>query len=339
MPPSPDSKPSGSAPAGRVVVFTDQVDWHLKRVRTAFQAAGVEPVVTSLRQVAFDIGARQPLAIPGLNGRLPRAVLVRGIAAGSFEAITLRLGVLHALSDAGVVVWNSARAIERCVDKAATSLALVRAGLPTPRTLVTENRGRALDFLAAEIGFGNKVVLKPLFGSQGKGLRLLSRVRDLPDEDTVFGAFYLQRFVPARDGRFKDMRVFVSGGRVVSAMVRIGATWITNVHQGATPEALVVTAPMEAMALAAAAAVRADFAGVDLIEGPDGSLMVLEVNSMPAWRGLQKVAGRDVAAAVVDDLLAAAGIPSARAAEPSPAAPSPADPAETRVAASEPALP
>ncbi|WP_181706928.1 RimK family alpha-L-glutamate ligase [Chthonobacter rhizosphaerae] len=302
MPRSPDVSP------GRVVVFTDQADWHLKRVRSALHAAGVEPVVSSLRQVVFDVGAREPLAIPGLNGRLPRAVLVRGIAAGSFEAITLRLGVLHALADAGVTVWNGARAIEKCVDKAATSVALVRAGLPTPRTLVTESRGRALDFLAAEIGFGNQVVLKPLFGSQGKGLRLLARIRDLPGEDDVFGVYYLQRFIPARDGRFKDIRAFVSGGRIVAAMVRVGATWITNVHQGATPEPIRLDSASERMALAAAAAVGADFAGVDLIEAPDGGMMVLEVNSMPAWRGLQKVAGCDVAAAVVSDFLAAAGL-------------------------------
>lgn len=292
----------------RVVVFTDQTDWHLKRVRGALSAKGFDPVVASLRDVTFDIGHRQPVVIPGMGGRLPQAVLVRGIAAGSFEAITLRLGILHALVDAGVTVWNAPRAIERCVDKSATSLALVRAGLPTPRTLVTENRARALDFLAAEIGLGNHVVLKPLFGSQGKGLRLLKLVRELPEPDDVFGVYYLQRFIPARDGRFKDFRVFVSGGRVIAGMVRAGAGWITNVHQGATPEPFAVTPEAMDLALGAAAAVGAAFAGVDLIELADGRLSVLEVNSMPAWRGLQKVAGCDVADALVSDFLADAGL-------------------------------
>lgn len=299
--PDPGARPS-------VVVFTDQVDWHLKTVRSALAARGFAPVVASLRDVSFDIGARQPVAIPGLGGRLPQAVMVRGIAAGSFEAITLRLGVLHALGEAGVTVWNPARAIERCVDKSTTSLALVRAGLPTPRTLVTESRVRALDFLAAEIGLGNEVVLKPLFGSQGKGITRLSRVRDLPEPQEVYGVYYLQRFVPARDGRFKDFRVFVSGGRIVAGMVRVGSGWITNVHQGATPEPYPVSEEAAGLALGAAEAVGAAFAGVDLIEMQDGRLSVLEVNSMPAWRGLQKVAGLKIAEALVDDFLAAAGL-------------------------------
>ncbi|WP_181704121.1 RimK family alpha-L-glutamate ligase [Chthonobacter albigriseus] len=306
MPPSPDKNRSP-----RVVVFTDQVDWHLRRVREALMRRGVNPVVASLRDVVLDTTAREPVVIPGMGGRLPSGVMVRGIAAGSFEAITLRLGVLHALQEAGVEVWNPPKAIERCVDKSATSLALVRAGLPTPKTLVTESRVRALDFLAAEIGLGNAAVLKPLFGSQGKGLRLLRLVKDLPEPEEVFGVYYLQRFVPAPDGRFKDFRVFVSGGRVIAGMVRVGATWITNVHQGATPAPFAVTPEAERLALAAARAVGAAFAGVDLIEAGEGRLSVLEVNSMPAWRGLQKVAGCDVADAMIADFLAAAGIPAA----------------------------
>lgn len=301
----------------RVLIFTDQTDWHLKRLREALGRRGIVPVVASLRDVVFDFGSRCPVAIPGMSGRLPRAVMVRGIAFGSFEAITMRLGLLHALEEMGVTVWNRAKAIERCVDKSATSLALVRAGLPTPRTLATENRARALDFVGFEVARGNAVVCKPLFGSQGKGLRLVTSIRDLPSGNEVYGAYYLQRFVPATDGRFKDYRVFVSGGRVVAGMMRVGATWITNVHQGAMPEPFTVPPQMERLALAAAAAVGVDFAGVDLIEDTDQRPLILEVNSMPAWRGLQKVADVDVADATVTDWLAASGI-SAEVVEPVP---------------------
>jgi RimK family alpha-L-glutamate ligase len=303
MPPSADSAP--------VVVFTDGPDWHLKALKRALGRRGIVPVVASLRDVAFDVGAREPVSIPvsipGTGGRFPRAVLVRGIAAGSFEAITLRLGVLHELEAAGVLVWNPARAIERCVDKSATSVALIRAGLPTPRTFVSENAERALDFLDAELAAGHFVVSKPLFGSQGKGIRLLTAREDLPQPEAVSGVYYLQRFLPPADGRFRDMRVFVSGGAAVAGMIRRSQTWITNVHQGATPEPYVVPAAAERLAVAAARSVGAAFAGVDLIEDGDG-LSVLEVNSMPAWSGLQSVAAPDIADRLIADFLRAAGI-------------------------------
>lgn len=300
---------SPDGPTNRdVVVFTDTPDWHLRKLRDALRRRGLAPVVASLRDVRFEIGARVPIAIPGLEGRLPAAVMVRGISAGTFEAITLRLGVLHGLADLGVTVWNGARAIERCVDKAATSLALALAGIPTPVTLVTESRERALAFVAAETAAGRQVVSKPLFGSQGRGLRLLASPADLPHADEIFDVWYLQRFLPARGGRFQDHRVFVSAGRVVAGMTRVGSGWITNVHQGATPEPYAVPPEAARLSLAAARSVGAVFAGVDLMRDEEDRLQVLEVNSMPAWRGLQKVAGVDVADVLVADWLAAAGL-------------------------------
>ena len=70
-------------------------------------------------------------------------MFVRAIAGGSFEEVTRRLGVLHALRELGVPVWNDARAIERCVDKSMTSFLLARAGLPTPPTWAVEGADAA----------------------------------------------------------------------------------------------------------------------------------------------------------------------------------------------------
>lgn len=308
MPPSPDRP--------RLLIFTDAADWHLRRLVAALRRRGLVPAVASLSGTAFAIGAPEPIRIPGLHGGLPDAVMVRGIAAGSFEAVTLRLGILHELEAVGVPVWNPPRAVERCVDKSATSVALVRAGLPTPVGLVTESETDARAFAAAEIAAGGAVVVKPLFGSQGKGLTLIRRAEDLPAAAAVNGVWYLQRYVPAPDGRFRDFRVFVSGGRVVAGMVRAAEGWITNVHQGARPEPFAVTPLAERLAIGAARAVGAAFAGVDLIEDGARGLVVLEVNSMPAWHGLQKVAGVDVADALVADWLTAAGLAAPLAPEP-----------------------
>ena len=62
---------------------------------------------------------------------------------------------------------------------------------------------------------------------------------------------------------------------------------------------------MEALAVRAAAAVGADFCGVDLLRDADGAAQVIEVNAMPAWTGLARATGLDIAAIRARDLLAA----------------------------------
>jgi RimK family alpha-L-glutamate ligase len=150
------------------------------------------------------------------------------------------------------------------------------------------------------------LVLKPLFGSQGRGLKLLRSADDLPGTEAVAGVYYLQRFVGVEgtDG-FRDFRLLVSRGRVIAAMARQAANWITNVKQGGRPMAVVGGKDLDELAVRAAAAVGATFAGVDILYGSDGCPTVLEVNSMPAWSGLQKVTRARIAPILAGDLLAA----------------------------------
>src|SRR5262249_6998956 len=150
------------------------------------------------------------VSIAGFAGRLPDAVVVRSLSGGSFEAVTLRLGILHALRQLRVPVWNDARAIERCVDKSATSFLLTQAGIPTPETWATEQPAVARAIVEREAARG-PLVLKPLFGSQGRGLRLLRAASDLPPPGEVAGGvYYLQRFVAVeRAGGFQDFRLLV----------------------------------------------------------------------------------------------------------------------------------
>ena len=153
---------SGSRPI--TAIGTRTASWRPSR------AQGVEPVLFSLADVAVVTGGGEPLRVPGFPDALPDGVLMRTIAGGTFEATTMRLGVLHALVAAGVTVWNAPTAIERSVDKAATSLLIARAGLPTPDTwVVLEARGRRRP-RRREARPGAPLVLKPLFGSQGEGL-------------------------------------------------------------------------------------------------------------------------------------------------------------------------
>jgi len=273
-------------------------------METAFAAAGARVERVDLAECGFDTKSASGLALPLLGSRLPDAVHVRTMSAGSFEAITKRLGVLHALAKLGVAVWNDAPAIERCVDKSMTSFLLARAGLPTPPTWTLESLSAARVLVEREASRG-PLVLKPLFGAQGKGLRLVKRSEDLPGPEEVAGVYYLQRFQPNGTEDFRDYRLFVLRGRVIAAMMRRAPTWITNVKQGGEPVAVARDPEMERLAVAAAEAVGAAIAGVDVLVAADGAPTVLEVNSMPAWSGLQKVSKRNIAEAIASALMVA----------------------------------
>ena len=122
------------------------------------------------------------------------------------------------------------------------------------------------------------------------------------------GVYYLQRFLGVeRDGAFRDFRLLVWQGRMIAAMMRHAPHWITNVKRGGRPIAVVPDRAMMELALRAAAAVGADFAGVDILHDTDGQPTVLEVNSMPAWSGLQKVTTLNIAAVVATGLVTALG--------------------------------
>lgn len=289
----------------RIALAADNGNWHKARLLAALRAQGVEPVLFSLADVAIVTGGGEPLRVPGLPDGLPDGVLLRTIAGGTFEATTMRLGVLHALVASGVTVWNGPVAIERSVDKAATSLMIARAGLPTPDTFVVSKRQAAAEIVAREAAPGRPLVLKPLFGSQGEGLQLIERPDDLPPEDAVSRVYYLQRYVPRSDGLWRDYRVFVCEGRAIAGMIREGDGWITNVHLGGRPLPWSMPPRAADIAEAAAAAVGVDYTGIDLVEDGEGGFLVLEVNSMPAWSGLQKVCEVDIAGAVVRGFLAA----------------------------------
>ncbi|WP_119461632.1 RimK family alpha-L-glutamate ligase [Rhodospirillaceae bacterium SYSU D60014] len=289
----------------RIAIFTDGGDWHAGRLRRAFAALGADPLCLSLADCRFEIGTGAGgLFLPGFEDGLPSGAFIRTIPGGSFEQVTLRLGLLHALTATGVAVYNDARAVERCVDKSMTSFLLDRAGVPTPPTWTAETAEGARAVVRSEARPGRPLVLKPLFGSQGRGLRLVEDEAALPPPEEVEGVYYLQHFVTGLTEGWRDWRVFVVGGRAVAAMIRHGTSWRTNACRGARCEGVTPTGELAALAVAAAHAVGAGYAGVDVIRDARGRHLVLEVNSMPAWKALQKVSAVDIARALAEDLLA-----------------------------------
>ena len=283
-----------------VPILSARRGWHTDELSKALAARGHEGVVLPYEASVLRVGAAPDMQNSGLSLDGVSALLPRIVPNGSLEQIIFRVDALHRLEEGGVRVMNSARAIERTVDKFYTSALLERAGIPTPETVVCE---RSEDAIQAFRRLGD-VIVKPLFGSMGLGMARVS------DEETAFrvfraidlvrGVFYLQRTI-AHQGR--DIRAFVVGERVIGAIERSAPGWRLNVSQGATPRAFRLPPEWTRLALLATRAVGAEYAGVDLLPGDDGQVYVLEVNGIPGWKGLQEATGLDVAGAIVEQLL------------------------------------
>ena len=288
----------------RIPIFTDDAGWQGAQLKQAFAKRGVEAVFVSLQDCVIDLSQQTPvIQIPQFD-TLPPAAFVRGVAGGTLQQVITRLNVLHMLSRQGVLIYNQPQAIERTVDKAMTSFLLRMHGVATPPTWTCESRAQITAIREQAINNQRQLVLKPLFGSQGQGVRKLLHDEPLPVpmQQYVDGVYYLQQFIQTA-GQPHDYRVFVVGGRVIAAMKRIGEGWVSNVASGASCEPLQPDPQMAALAICAAEAVDIDYCGVDIIQAVNGDYYVLEVNSIPAWRGLQSVTEMNIAEVLVDDLL------------------------------------
>lgn len=289
----------------RIPIFTDDAGWQGAQLKQAFAKRGVEAVFISLQDCVIDMSQPRPLILLPHFNILPPAAFVRGVAGGTLQQVITRLNVLHMLTRQGVRIYNQAQAIERTVDKAMTSFLLRMHGVATPATWVCESRAQ-VELVRGNAAQNNRqLVLKPLFGSQGQGVRKLLSHESLPVpmQQYVDGVYYLQEFIESAH-KPHDYRVFVVGGKVVAAMKRLGESWVNNVAAGGHCEPIVPDEQMATLALKAAQAVDIDYCGVDIIQAVAGDYYVLEVNSIPAWRGLQSVTDFNIAEVLVDDFLA-----------------------------------
>ena len=294
------------------IVVLSKPGWHADELCRALAERGHTGRVLPYEGLIASLGAVSSLS----NGRTALldadAVLARFIPGGSLEQLIYRLDALHWIEEHGVPVINSPRAIERSVDKFYTDARLREAGLPTPDTVVCERIDDAMPAVRAMLertppdGCEGAVVIKPIFGSMGHGIVRVAdpdvAFRVLQSLDRIRAVFYIQRAV---DSGGRDVRVFVVGDRVIGAIERraSGGDWRTNVSRGGSARAFGVPDAWAALAQRAAAAIGADYAGVDLLPSKDGGVFVLEVNGIPGWQGLQRATGIDVAGTVVDYLV------------------------------------
>ena len=235
-------------------------------------------------------------------------LLVRGMPLGSLEQVVFRMDVLQR-AEASIPVINPPRALEIAIDKYMALVRLADAGFVVPDTVVCQHETQALD---AFDRWGGDVVLKPLFGSEGRGI---TRLQDREVAERAFrllrrlgAVIYLQRYV---DHEGFDLRLLTVGDRVLG-MRRVGqGDWRTNLSRGGRAEPWQVGVSEEGLALRAAQAVGAPLCALDLLPARDGTLYALEVNAVPGWRGLAAALNVDISSIVLDYLAMVAGRPRA----------------------------
>lgn len=290
---------------GRYAIVTDQPGWHGNQLRQSLETRGLESCFVRLQECRLEVQHGKPeIGIPGFEDGLPSGVFIREVPGGSLEEVVFYLDILHALEVLGIKVYNDASAIERSVDKVRASFLFASHGVPTPRTFTVRDVRQMREFLDDWLETHRHVVSKPVFGSQGKGLKLLSRDDSHPDYDLSSGVYYLQEYIEPVASRSCDWRLLVVGGRAVAAMRREGEGWISNIANGGQGYPASLEPELTRLAERAVAAVGMPYAGVDLMRDRQGATWVTEVNSIPAWRGLQEVHPENIADLLIEGFLA-----------------------------------
>lgn len=222
------------------------------------------------------------------------AVIVRTMPLGSLEQVIFRMDCLQVLQSRGTLVVNSPRCLETSIDKWLTLHRLSELGITVPPTIACQTRDQAL---AAFEQLGGDVLVKPLFGGEGRGIIRLQdddmAWRCLSTLQQLGHVLYLQKFI-ANFGY--DIRVLLIGGRLFSIrrQAREGS-YRTNVSLGGIALTHELTEQQQELAIRSAKAVDGCVVGVDLLPAKDGRLYVLEVNAVPGWRGLASSLSIDIA--------------------------------------------
>lgn len=303
--PSPSHRtPPLAAARSTIVALVSGFGWHVQDLVRASKRLDVDLSPVRFSTLSGRVAHREGIVASG--GRELSEVdgiLVRMMPPGSLEQVIFRMDALNRLEHEGVRILNSPRAVEVSVDKYLSLSMIASAGIPVPGTFVCESAREALQ---AYEELGGDVVLKPLFGSEGRGMVRLSDPelawRAFSAVERIGSVIYLQKAV--RHPGY-DYRAFVLGGRVLGAIRRRAPSgeWRTNIAVGGRPEAIVLDPALETLALAAARAVGAEMAGVDLLDDLDSnSPVVLEVNAVPGWRALAAITGIDVASSLLEHL-------------------------------------
>ena len=272
---------------------------HVRLIEAA-EARGHEIEVVDTLRVYMNIETDNP------------QIHYKGRILEGFDAVIPRIGasitgfgtaVLRQFEVMGVYPLNESVAISRSRDKLRSFQLMARKGIGLPVTCFAHRTSQAEDIIS--LAGGTPVVIKLLEGTQGIGVVLGETENTAKSMIQAFGGLkadiLVQEFVKEAHG--EDIRAFVIGDKVVAAMKRKGAEgdFRSNLHRGGSATAVKVTPQERKTAVRAAKVLGLNVCGVDMLRSNHGPV-VMEVNSSPGLKGIEKATGKDIAGMTIDFL-------------------------------------
>ncbi|MBI4975469.1 RimK family alpha-L-glutamate ligase [Candidatus Peregrinibacteria bacterium] len=211
--------------------------------------------------------------------------------------VDLHIALIEQMEIMGMLLFNRYESILKAKNKIKTMQVLDHYGIPIPKTVVLQRQDdlkRAVNFVG-----GFPVILKQPFGSFGNGVVIVESMRALNSLLTWDQPMYLlQQYVKYSKG--KDMRIFVVNGKVVGSMMRSAkkGEFRSTIELGGTGTTVEITEEEQAIAIRSVQALDLSYGGVDVMRSSSGPV-VLEVNSNPGFKELEKATGVDIAKTII----------------------------------------
>ena len=286
----------------KLIILTDKHGWHCKQLKTSAEKKGFHVYLEDLKNLSLHIENNEHHVLDSKNKRIAFSnIFIRYIPGGSLEEIVHYLNILRSLKMNGCNVINTASQIEKTVDKSLTSLILRDNNINTPDTWVFRGDDQLFEKVDKLLE-KNILIYKPIFGSQGENIVKIKSIDDLKKIDNSTNIYYLQKFIETKPSH--DYRVLVisnTKNRKIYSMARYGKTFINNVSSGGECTPIALGKEIIEKSIQASKLFQLPFCGIDLIKERE-KIYVIEINSVPAWRGLQSITEDNISESITDIL-------------------------------------
>ena len=283
-----------------IAIISDLHDWHTDQIELFLKKNNFKTLKVTFQELKFSFKKNRIFfennkLLNNING-----IWVRFLKNGTIEEITTKLTILHLLDESKIYVHNSGLTIEKTVDKVRTTGILELNNIKSPETTIwfAKNKKNLNNNFCNE----TKYLVKPIFGSQGKNIFLVNNFNELTKINAVGEVFYLQKFIESQEKEFTDIRVLVSNHSVISSMERYSNHFITNVFQGAKYRQIILKKTIKDLCVKLSKIFKLGYGGIDL-KITKNDVFVLEINSVPSWKAMQKISKINISEKLVKDFI------------------------------------
>ena len=284
-----------------IFIISDIHDWHSKKIKFELTKLNYSVQLVKFDELTVKITNSKNIIYYKQKPFSVFAIWVRFIARGTLEELTFKLSILHIFEESNIYVHNSAEIIEKTVDKSRTSMILKINKINTPHTWIFNKKDK--NKFINKLFDKNILIVKPLFGSQGSGIKILKNKKEyfgLKANDEIF---YIQKFLgKIKCNNFSDLRILISNHKIISIIKRSSQNFLTNVCLGATVKKIKIDKDIKQICEKISKIFKLGYAGIDL-KIHNKKIYVLEINSIPSWKGVQSVEKKNITKILVEDFI------------------------------------